>query len=286
MLNVHDYELRKTPGDPRYQDGPRRPVGIWIAAVLLIAGMVAAAYVLLGRRNTSTQPASARAPAASAPAPAATSKALGTDPLAINLPPLAETDSLVRELVSGLSSHPSVAAWLTTDNLIRNFTVVVANIADKRTPARHLSVLRPSSNFRVIERGTSIYIDPRSYERYNALAAAVTSVNPAGSARLYATVKPRIEEAYRELGVTDVPFDRTLEGAIVMLLNTPVVEDPIRLEPRGVGYAFADPKLEALTPPQKQLLRTGARNVRLVQGSLREIAQALGIPADRLPPAR
>jgi hypothetical protein len=247
--------------------------------------MVAAAYVLLGRRHTSTQPASARAPAAS-PAPAATSKALGTDPLAINLPPLAETDSLVRELVSGLSSHPSVAAWLTTDNLIRNFTVVVANIADKRTPARHLSVLRPSSNFRVIERDTSIYIDPRSYERYNALTAAVTSVNPAGSARIYATVKPRIEEAYRELGVTDVPFDRTLEGAIVMLLNTPVVEDPIRLEPRGVGYAFADPKLEALTPPQKQLLRTGARNVRLVQGSLREIAQALGIPADRLPPAR
>ena len=164
---------------------------------------------------------------------------------------------------------------------------MVANIADKRTPARHLSVLRPSSNFRVIERDTSIYIDPRSYERYNALTAAVTSVNPAGSARIYATVKPRIEEAYRELGVTDVPFDRTLEGAIVMLLEgTLVVEDPIRLEPRGVGYAFADPKLEALTPPQKQLLRTGARNVRLVQGSLREIAQALGIPADPLPPAR
>ena len=283
MLNVHDYELRKSPGEPRYEDPPRRSLGMWIAAVLLIAGMIAAVYVVMSRRRVPAEPVTARS-AASAPAkPAAPAEALGADPLAINLPPLAETDPLVRELVSGLSSHPTIAAWLTTDNLIRNFTVAVANIADNRTPARHLSVLRPTSNFRVIERNGNTYIDPRSYERYNAVAAAATSINPAGSARLYATVKPRIEEAYRELGVTNIAFDRTLESAIVMLLNTPVVEDPIRLEPHGVGYAFADPKLEALTPPQKQLLRTGARNVRQIKGALREIAQALGIPAERLP---
>ena len=282
MLNVHDFELRKTPEDSYDDERQRRPIAVWIAAILLIAGMVGAVYFFLGRRNT-PQSTAAPAPAAPAPAAAAPSTALGADPLAINLPPLAETDALIRELVGGLSSHPSVAAWLTTNNLIRNFTVVVANIADSRTPARHLSVLRPTSNFRVIERGGDTYIDPRSYDRYNHLATAAASINPAGSARLYATVKPRIDEAYRELGVTDGSFDRTLENAIVTLLRTPVVDDPIRLEPRGVGYAFADPKLEALTPPQKQLLRTGARNVRQIQGSLREIAQALGIPADRLP---
>jgi hypothetical protein len=284
MLNVHDFELRKTPDDSQYEERQRRPVVVWIAAILLIAGMGAGVYFVLGRRNAPQQTAAARAPAASAPASPAPSTALGADPLAINLPPLAETDALIRELVGGLSSHPSVAAWLTTDNLIRNFTVAVANIADSRSPARHLSVLRPTSSFRVIERGGNTYIDPRSYERYNHLAAAAASINPAGSARLYATVKPRIDEAYRELGVTDASFDRTLENAIVMLLKTPVVDDPIRLEPRGVGvgYAFADPKLEALTPPQKQLLRTGARNVRQIQSSLREIGLALGIPADRL----
>ena len=283
MLNVHDFELRKTPGDSQYDERQRRPIAVWMAAILLIAGMVGAVYFVLARKNAPPQSTAARAPAASTPAPAAPSTALGADPLAINLPPLAETDALIRELVGGLSSHPSVAAWLTTDNLIRNFTVVVANIADSRTPARHLSVLRPTSNFRVIERGGSTYIDPRSYDRYNHLATAAASINPAGSARLYATVKPRVDEAYRELGIQDGSFDRTLENAIVLLLKTPIVEDPIRLEPRGVGYAFADPKLEALAPPQKQLLRTGARNVRQIQGSLREIAQALGIPADRLP---
>jgi hypothetical protein len=283
MLNVHDFELRKSPDGPHFEDQRRRPIGVWIAAILLIAGMIAAVYVVMSRRHAPAQATGSKPAPAAAPRPAAPSEALGADPLAINLPPLGETDPLVRELVSGLSSHPSIAAWLTTDNLIRNFTVVVTNIADKRNPARHLSVLRPKANFSVIERGGSIYLDPKSYDRYNALAAAARSINPAGSARLYATVKPRVEEAYRELGIADTPFDRTLENAIVMLLNTPIVEDPIRLEPHGVGYAFADPKLEALAPPQKQLLRTGARNVRLIQGALREMAQALGMPAERLP---
>ena len=58
----------------------------------------------------------------------------------------------------------------------------------------------------------------------------------------------------------------------------------MRVEPRGAGYGFADPRLERLTAAQKQLLRMGPANARLVQGSLRTIALELGIPAERLPP--
>ena len=68
------------------------------------------------------------------------------------------------------------------------------------------------------------------------------------------------------------------------LLKTPVVADPIGVRPEGgTGYAFTDPALEALTPAQKQLLRTGSANVQKTQASLRAIALALGIPAERLP---
>jgi hypothetical protein len=142
-------------------------------------------------------------------------------------------------------------------------------------------VLRPSSNFAVIQRGNDLAIDPRSYKRYDTIAAAASSINPDGVARVYATLKPRIEEAARELG--DPSFDRTLERAIVQLLNTPVVDDPILVQTKGIGYEFVDPKLEALTGAQKHLLRTGARNVRTIKESLRAIALALGIPAERLP---
>ena len=54
--------------------------------------------------------------------------------------------------------------------------------------------------------------------------------------------------------------------------------------PEGIGYGFVDPQLESLSNPQKQLLRMGPRNIRLIQAKLRETALALGIPASRLPP--
>ena len=88
---------------------------------------------------------------------------------------------------------------------------------------------------------------------------------------------PRIEEAYRDLGVPAPPFDRALERAIVLLLKTPPVEDPVRGDPQeGVGYGFAAPDVEALPAAQKQLLRMGLRNVRTIQSSLRAIRARLG----------
>jgi hypothetical protein len=72
----------------------------------------------------------------------------------------------------------------------------------------------------------------------------------------------------------------------VQLLSTPIPADSLRVEPRGIGYGYVDPRLEQLSGAQKQLLRLGPRNARLVQDSLRRIALAMGIPADRLPQAR
>lgn len=273
MPDILDYELRKTPNEP---PPPQRSVGFWVLAVLLMGAAAIAAFIVFGRRPAAPAPT---AEAVRAPQPAI--QPLGGDAAPIELPPLDESDVLVRELVKQLSSHPSVAAWLATDDLIRSFTIGVTNVVEGKTPARQLPMLRPSSSFRVLERGDDLIIDPRSYERYDALAAAAASMDPAGSARLYATLKPRIDEAYRELG--NSPFDRTFERAIVLLLSTPVPDGPIRVEPRGVGYGFADPRLEALTGGQKQLLRMGPRNARAVQSSLRAIALALGIPAERLP---
>ena len=104
-----------------------------------------------------------------------------------------------------------------------------------------------------------------------------------GAAKLYATLKPRIEEAYDDLGFPDTSFDEPLERAIVTLLQVPVLDEEPAVVARGVGYAYADARLENLTAAQKQLLRMGPRNVRLIQAKLEEIARALGIPAERLP---
>jgi hypothetical protein len=216
------------------------------------------------------------------PAPVA---ALGGTPESIEVPPLDASDAVVRSLVHTLSDNLEIAVWLTTNGLIRNFTVVVTNIAEGHTPARHLQTLRPASAFAVVDRGGRIEMDPRSYDRYAGIAAAATSIDPAGAARLYATLKPRIEEAHRELGTPDPSFDVTLQKAIVALLETPSSDGAILLQPsvKGIGYVYRDGRLENLTDPQKQLLRMGPANIRTIQLKLREIAMALGIPPTALP---
>jgi hypothetical protein len=283
MAEEPDYELnREVDPPPGAVLAPRAPA-LWpILTLLLLAALGAAYFWLNTRRSAPTAPVTSEAgPAArGADAPAAP---LGGEPDAIDVPPLDESDALVRQLVGKLSSHPAIAAWLATDGLIRSFTAVVLSVADGKSPARQLTVVRPAAEFSVIERNGQLYIDPQSYERYNALADAAASLDPAGSARLYATLRPRIEEANRDLGFPNTSFDRTFERALQRLLETPAVQDPIRVEalPKGIGYRFADPRLESLSGAQRQLIRMGARNQRMVQDSLRRLAGALGSTAIR-----
>jgi hypothetical protein len=162
--------------------------------------------------------------------------------------------------------------------------VVVSNIANGEPAAKQAAAIRPRGSFQIEERGEDVFVASKGSSRYLPLATAVTSVDPAGAARLYATLKPRIEEAYRELGYPDTPFDQTLEKALVLLLNTPVPAGRLPLQPAGgTSYRFADRALETLTPSQKALIRMGPENQRAVQDALRRLAVALGIPEERLP---
>ena len=67
-------------------------------------------------------------------------------------------------------------------------------------------------------------------------------------------------------------FEDVLTQAITQLLSVPVTDGPVALRPVGIGYGYADARLEGLTAAQKQLLRMGPENVRKVQSKLREIA--------------
>lgn len=277
---MDDLPLR--PSAPFDPTPPRRP-RTWLAVpvILAIGGVLWYFAFLRPPAEERVAPGPQRISTPSAGAPRASAEP-GEE---IVLPPLDESDAIVRDLVAKLSSHPRVAAWLTTDGLIRNFAVTVVNIADGRTPAQHLKKVAPSGAFQVRQDGHRIYLDPRSYARYDGHAEAVGALDAQGTARLHATLKPRIEEANRELG-TGADFDAVFERAIVSLLRTPVVEGDILLQADSVAYRFADPALESLTHAQRQLLRMGPRNQRIVQGKLREIARYLGIPDERLPRER
>ena len=269
---------------------PERPRsgGVPVAGVIAVVVVVAAlAFWYLWIRQPAPAQGAATVPAAQAPAQAGTAARTPLGPVVEpeELPPLFLTDPLVRDLLERLSSRPEIAAWLTTAGLIRNFVVCLDNVASGQTPARQLRRLAPSAPFKAEARGSALVIDSRSYVRYNGLADATTSLDPAGLARIYARLKPRLAEAYRELGHPDGDIDNAVERAIVMLLQAPVPDGDIRLRQKVLSYRFETEALEDLEPVQKQLIRMGPRNQRAIQTSLRAIARALGIPENRLPAA-
>ncbi len=280
MTDLNELELDKWQGS--FEPEPRRKGWILAIVAIVLLALGAGSYFRFWRRTPQT-PADVRTATEQAVAPAPPTRPLPEAGEVIDLPPIDETDGIVRELVGRLSSHPTVAAWLTTDKLIRNFTVVVENISSGQTPSGQLAAVRPTGGFQVREEHGGLWIDPRSYRRYDKYADAVAGLDARGAARLYATLKPRIEDGYRELGHPDANVDQALERALVLLLKTPVVEGDVALASKSVAYEFADPKLQSLSSAQRQFLRMGPRNVRLIQAKLREIAPFLGIPAESLP---
>src|SRR5687767_5445661 len=118
MPDAADYELQKESEVIR--PPTRRPPSFTplIIGVLVLAAAVAAFLYL---RRDAEPPVSTEGSLATESA-VPPSAPLGVEVEPIELPPLDATDELVRSLVRTLSSHPRIAAWLTTDGLIRNFT--------------------------------------------------------------------------------------------------------------------------------------------------------------------
>ena len=280
MADFDDISFERGPASappPRMPSGPP----LWPIAAIVVLLLSLGALWYFGRPKPA---APAAAPVTVANKPVETPRRTAEPGEPIEMPPLDQSDGIVRTLVGRLSSHPSVAAWLTTNGLLRNAVVVVHNIADGDAPAKHLRPLKPAGAFATTSSQGATWIDPKSYRRYDGIADAVEGLDARGVARLYATVKPRLDDAYHDLIGPDASFDKTVERALVMLLRTPVVDDEIQVRTDKVLFVYANPALENLPKVQRQFLRMGPRNMRIVKAKLRAIAGFLGIPETALPP--
>jgi len=271
LAELDDFNLERSPQPEGYGDSRR--IGLWMLALAVVLAAAVAAYLYFWR-STAANPAAVAPPKPlesmiepRTPAPATQ----------MPLPELDQSDSLVRELVRQLSSHPELAAWLVPKDLIRTFTLVVEEIANGSNPAQRLRFLAPQQRFSAAGSGAALSIDPRSYRRFDTIADVVASLDAQGCAQTYRRLEPLIEQAYREQDHPEGGFEKTLERALRQILLTPVVEGQIALTPNVISYEFADPELKSLSPIQKQLVGMGPRNLRLIQAKLRAVAAALGI---------
>lgn len=288
MSDLDDIDLRGDDDDARQGEDqafqnpseppsrPGLPGGPLVVALLVGAGVLALAVLYFFLRPKPPEPL----PSAD-PMPLATATPVPPTPSpAIDLPPLDESDERVREWVQALSSHPEWAQWLANKHLVRTFVVVVDNIADGVAPTPHLRFLAPKEPFRAAGVRDRFFIDEATYARYDIFADIVASLDTPGSVQWYRELTPLIDDAYKDLGHVPGRFPATLDRALEALLGVSVPEGEVRLKHRAVLYTYADDRLETLRPAQKQFLRMGSRNVRLVQAKLRELHAALKAPVE------
>ena len=193
----------------------------------------------------------------------------------VPLPPLDEMDGFLRPMLAALSSRPELASWLATDDLVRQLAAAIAQASAGSSPARDFKVLAPQTPLTTAGRPTQRTIDPASYRRYNGLVTTVTSIDAAAAAKVYRTIQPRLNEAYRSMGNPDRDVDNAVRNALDILLDTPIVKSPIRVVEHGATWAYADPDLESLLPTQKQLLRMGPAHTEALLVWLRALRNAL-----------
>lgn len=263
----------------------RKVVVLGVVIFLVLAGLFALYYFLVLRKGAKES----AAPAAAAAAPAAATEAVpGAQGDLLSLPPveLDKSDDLLRRLASDLSAHPRLAVWLRRSEIIRSFVAAVDNVANGLSPKPQLEFLAPAGGFKAVTRGGTLTIDPVSYDRYNVAADVFVSLDAKASVRLYRSLKPLFQQAYRDLGYPTQDFEATLIQAVVELLSVPVVEGRPAVEKTVTAYVYLDAELEGLSQAQKGFLRMGPESVQVVQTKLREMALDLGVPETRLPQPR
>ncbi len=267
-----------------------KPVVIALVVVgLAVLGMIAYFATQAPEEPVTTQPIAIPAPE---PAPAIVEPEPMPEPPPapepIELPPepepepafvlplLDDSDQLIRDGIVGLTRHEGINGWITPNQLIRKFVAFVDGVANGQVVKEPVRTLAPSSSFKVQQLDDSVFLmDNTNYQRYDRFGDIVASVNARRSAEFYHLVKPLLQNAVSELGYRDRNFDDVVFSAIGRLLETPVIDEPVRLVRPVVIYEYESRRLEELSSAQKQLLRMGPRNTRIVQDKLRELALEL-----------
>ncbi|MBT0587906.1 DUF3014 domain-containing protein [Alteromonas oceanisediminis] len=198
------------------------------------------------------------------------------EPVIPDLSTIVDTsDAAIKSALLEIAQAPVIGRLLVNDSLLQRFVVNVTNLANEDRAPNHELVVVPEQSFRVYQQAGKEWIDPASYKRYNDYVEALETLDNDQLISLYQTYLPEIQEKYSEIGDPDKPFTDVFVNAIDELLDTPEIPTPVEVYSDSVTYKFADERIENLSEPQKQLLRTGPDNMRRIKAKLRELQQLL-----------
>lgn len=245
---------------------PRRSILPWALGIAVLIAVFVGIFYLL-----KAEPEKPDAAAFTPPPAESSEPAVEQEPAEVfgPLPARANSDDYLRDLLGGDLTEEKVKRWFSGTELVRRLVTSIDNVAEGQSPRRHLEAFRPSQGFSAEPRGNRWIMGSSSFVRYNSLVHSFDSMDRERNWKIYSTIRPWIEDAYRQLGYPQRDFDQTCITAIDHLLATPIPTDPVFVEKKITTWIYSDSRFENLSDAQKHLLRMGPGNQRRVQSALR-----------------
>lgn len=191
------------------------------------------------------------------------------------LPPLEESDELVRDQLSAVGVGPMLSPQEEQEDLVQRSAALVDGFSRGVVLRKLLPVDPPKAAFSALEEDGKMYMNPAGYRRYDSYSEAIDSLDTSALVSSFDTLRPLYEEAYGQLGLDPNDFDNAVIRMLDRVLATPEIDEPIALTRESVMYKYADPQLEQLTPMQKQLMRMGPDNIRRIKEKAKALREGL-----------
>lgn len=193
----------------------------------------------------------------------------------VPLPELANSDAAFTQDVLAISAQ--LKSFLFTNQLLRKIIFSINDMAQgMRPPMKRLHELSFSPPFSVSQQGSKIYISAASYQRYDKLAQSIDAIDTHAAVALYQKYLPLFQQVFKQFSYPEnYHILDIIKAATAKILDVPVINGEVELIRSTVHYKYANSNLEKLSALDKQMLRMGPNNTRMIQHKLRELIEAL-----------
>ena len=202
------------------------------------------------------------------------------EPVEDPLPRLEESDDAVRDAVGDIPLGTAGQQYLIPGNIIERSASLIYLMAQGEVPYKLLPVSRPKAAFPIRDDGTQVVTDPAGFERYDALTQWLQSLDLESLLSSLEWFMPLFREAWSYYGEDPAAFDMAVVMTLDLVIATPEIDlSEARLIRKEAVWIFEDPAIEGLAPIQKQVLRMGPENAKILKA---KAAEARGLWLDQL----
>lgn len=178
-------------------------------------------------------------------------------------------------VLAELVGNKLLISFFHAERIIHNIVATIDNLPRRHAPMIVLPVKQVPGRFIASGTGSSLTIGSKNAERYTSYVKIIEAIDAKKLVEIYVRLYPLFQQSYEELGYPKKYFNDRLIETLDNLLDTPVINEPIRLIQPQVYYLFANTDLEERSIGQRILMRTGSKNGAEIKAKLRKIKQEL-----------